>query len=89
MVQGVALDYMHGVLEGVTKLLLGLWVEAPQDCLYAVPAKEIDKRMRGILVPDVINPLPRGVSERKHWKGIPFHAVLFVYILQFVFLSVN
>ena len=46
MVQGVALDYMHGVLEGVTKLLLGLWVEAPQDCLYAVPAKEIDKRMR-------------------------------------------
>lgn len=69
MGQGVTVDYMHGVLEGVTKLLLGLWVEIPQYCLWSVPAKVIDQRLGAILVPDVINPLPRGVSDRKHWKG--------------------
>ena len=69
MVQGIAVDYMHGVLEGVTKLLLTLWMEASQDCLWSVPAKEVDKRMKEVLVPSAINPLPRGVSDRKHWKG--------------------
>lgn len=48
---------------------LGLWVESPQYCLWSVPAKVIDQRLGTILVPDVINPLPRGVSDRKHWKG--------------------
>lgn len=66
---GRPVDYMHRVLEGVTKLLLGLWVESPQYCLRSVPAKVIDQQLGAILVPDVINPLPRGVSDQKHWKG--------------------
>ena len=67
-------DYMHGVLLGVVKLLLSLWInpscrrKLPCDIRSKVPM--ISERLQQLQVPCEITHGPRGFEHLKHWKGI-------------------
>ncbi len=71
IVDGVAIDYMHCLLEGIGKKLFSLWFEQPRTAYYIkLHVGLLDERMAQIKPPDSISRAPRKVSSRKHWKGV-------------------
>lgn len=80
----VPVDYMHAVLEGVTKRLLSTFLDSKyHTCRFYLGnvAKEIDKRMFSIKPPEEFRRSPRSVSTMKHWKASEFRAWLLYYCL--------
>ena len=73
LVQGVAVDYMHCVLLGVTRLLLRLWFTSShhkEPWYIGRHVVEVDKRLCAIRPPDEILRTPRSVEKTvKYWKG--------------------
>lgn len=71
--KGVCLDYIHGVLLGGTKQLMGLWFDTkykdkPWYCGDAIGV--IDVRLCSIQPPLNINRTPRSIeTHRKYFKG--------------------
>ena len=74
MVDGVSCDYMHGVLLGVVKLLLSLWIDPshcrnlPCDIRTKLPV--ISECLQQLQVSCEITHGPRGFEHLKNWKGI-------------------
>jgi hypothetical protein len=61
-VKGTCIDYMHGVLLGITKLLLKLWISpsfAKEDFSVASLSEVIDSRLLQIKPPSFITRVPR------------------------------
>ena len=80
----VPVDYMHAVLEGVTKRLLSTFLDSKyHSCRFYLGnvANEIDKRMVSIKPPEEFRRSPRSVSTMKHWKASEFRAWLLYYCL--------
>ena len=81
VVDGVAVDYTHGILLGVSKQLLKLWLDSQfsgEDWYCGTLVALIDERLMSIKPPNVITRVPRSLEHhRKYWKGI--------YINNFVF----
>lgn len=83
LVLGIVPDYMHGVLLGVTKQLLNLWLSPSR---YKKPwfignkTKSIDKRLKDMKPPDFIQRLPRELeTSRAYFKASELQAWLLYY----------
>ena len=83
--KGVCLEYMHGVLLGVTKQLMGLWFDTkhkdkPWYCGDAIAV--IDERLCSIQPPLNITRIPRSIeTHRKYFKGeLHLQCTFYMYI---------
>ena len=84
--QSVPTDYMHAVLEGVTKALLSTSLDTKfhtRRFYLGAPSttKEIDKRLGRIKPPQEFRRTPRSISSYKQWKASEFRAWLLFYSL--------
>ena len=83
LVDGVAIDYMHGLLLGVQKKLLQLWFTpelAKEPFNISKNVTVLDKRLLAISPPSAINRAPRHVSDSlKYWKASEFRSFLLFY----------
>ena len=73
LVCGVAMDYMHCVLLGVTRLLLHLWFDSShhrEPWYMGKHVAEVDLRLCAIRPPDEIPRTPQSIKETlRYWKG--------------------
>lgn len=70
VVNGMVIDYMHCILEGIGKKLVSLWFSDTGNPYYIKSyAGLVDERLLAIKPPDCITRTPRALSTRKHWKG--------------------
>ncbi len=73
LVRGVAVDYMHCVLLGVTRLLLRLWFSSTQHkepYYIGKHVSKVDERLCSIRPPDEFPRTPRSIEKTlKYWKG--------------------
>ncbi|XP_065892467.1 uncharacterized protein [Dysidea avara] len=85
IIDGTAIDYMHCVLLGITKLLLSLWFssEHSRDQFYiGRSASRVDKRLEEIQPPSCITRKPRSISKHmKYFKASEFKSFLLYYSL--------
>ena len=85
IIRGTAIDYMHCVLLGVTKLLLILWFGSEHKKRTFYIGKHlaaIDKRIKEIRVPSAISRTPRAISQHlKYLKASEYRAFLLYYSL--------
>jgi len=74
VVDGVAVDYMHGMLLGVGKQLLNLWLDSKfngKEWYCGTLITKIDERLKSIQPPNIITRVPRSLEHhRKYWKGM-------------------
>ena len=79
----MAIDYMHGVLLGVQKLLLTLWFSSKfSNRHFSISSKvdSIDFRLSQILPTSEIKCLPRSIAEHlKYWKASELRSFLLYY----------
>ena len=70
LVQSVAIDYMHCLLEGVVKKLLSLWFDFSAE-LYCISkfTDVVDQRLKEIKPPEIVTRLPNSIAKRCYWKG--------------------
>lgn len=80
LVLGIVPDYMHGVLLGVTKQLLNLWLASSKfkkPWFIGHKTKAIDKRLKDMKPPDFIPRLPRQLeTSRAYFKASELQAWL-------------
>ncbi|XP_062518292.1 uncharacterized protein LOC134193481 [Corticium candelabrum] len=72
-VRGTVIDYMHGILLGVTKTLLHRWIdnEHKGERFYIGNKRElIDQCLCSIKPPDYVKRVPRGLQCLGRWKGL-------------------
>ncbi|XP_046565271.1 uncharacterized protein LOC124273980 [Haliotis rubra] len=83
VVDGVVPDYMHGVLLGVTKKLLYMWLSPTSDRKPYFVGKDIStisKRLKNICPPDYVERLPRDLEKNySHLKASELQAWLLFY----------
>lgn len=83
LVLGIVPDYMHGVLLGVTKQLLNLWLTSSKfkkPWFIGHKTKAIDKRLKDMTPPDFIQRLPRQLeTSRAYFKASELQAWLLYY----------
>jgi hypothetical protein len=85
LVSGVVIDYMHGILLGVTKKLLTLWFDGKnykEPFFLGHQMSHIDKLLKVIAPPHTIRRLPRKLSGNyQHWKASELRSWLLYYSL--------
>ena len=73
MIDGMSIDYMHGILLGIGRLLLRLWIQAcHRSELWYIGDQitTIDGRLCSITPPNEIQRTPRSIELTvKFWKG--------------------
>ena len=83
IIDGNTIDYMHSVLLGVTKMLLGLWFDSQHSTeLWYCGNKfeEADCKLLQIKPPINISRLPRSIqNHRGYWKASEYRAWLLFY----------
>lgn len=83
LVRGMGIDYMHGVLLGVQKLLLTLWFSptfSKERFSIFLKVEYVDERLSQILPSSEIKRLPRSISEHlKYWKASELRSFLLFY----------
>lgn len=92
LVKGVPVDYMHCVLEGVTKWMLNKWVSSSNhNCAYYVgrDVSKMDSQLLDQRPPHDFSRAPRSIARhRKHWKASEYRNWLLYYSLPLL-VSVN
>ena len=81
-VRGIAIDYMHCILLGVTRLLVRLWFTTTEINTYSLSSfvNLVDARIARLKPPHTITRLPRSISEHfKFWKAAELRSWLFYY----------
>lgn len=81
-VQGIAIDYMHGVLLGVQKLLLTLWFSPKhknRDFSISEKSDQLNNRLENIHPTLDITRLPRPITDIKYWKASEYRSFLLYY----------
>lgn len=85
LVRGTAVDYMHGVLLGVTRMLLSLWFgsEHHTELWYCGHQVQLcDNRLASIKPPCFVTRTPRSISKhRNYWKASEYRNWLLFFIL--------
>lgn len=72
LVWGVCPDYMHCVLEGVTKQLADIWFSSVKSAAYiGAPSqlRMVTSRLLNLKPPQFFTRLPRTVEDRSLWKA--------------------
>ncbi|KAJ6647760.1 hypothetical protein Bhyg_02983, partial [Pseudolycoriella hygida] len=76
LIMGTVIDYLHCILEGVTKLLLCLWFDSEnhREKYYITPrrAEFVEKNIKTITPLRTFSRKPRPVDERPFWKAHEF-----------------
>lgn len=84
-VKSSGIDYMHGVLLGITKLLINLWtLGSNSKAVFSISTSIniIDDRLKMIKPPSYITRVPRTISNHiKYWKASELRTWLFFYSL--------
>ena len=80
---GTPTDYMHCVLEGVTKRLLTTWIETRAlGCYIGRRLKQIDEQLLKQRPPHDFSRAPRSIRKhRNYWKASEFRNFLLYYSL--------
>ena len=83
LVNGIPIDYMHCVLEGVTKKLLEKWMTSTRcACYIGRFVKQIDKKFLKQRPPHEFSRVPRSIEKhRKYWKASELRNWLLYYAL--------
>ncbi|XP_062566984.1 uncharacterized protein LOC134229281 isoform X2 [Saccostrea cucullata] len=80
IVSGIAIDYMHGVLLGVQKMLLELWFSEKHKGKaynFCNSVCEVDLRLQNIKPTLDITRLPRSIEkDLKYWKASEYRSFL-------------
>lgn len=78
IIECVAVDYMHNVLLGVTKMLMGLWFEkahAAECWSISRRVEEIDRHLLNISRQNWISRAPKSIfKDYAHWKVSEFRS---------------
>jgi hypothetical protein len=86
IVKDIPIDYMHAVLEGVTKTLLcKMWMDGRHSNLLfylARNTKEIDSLLLAIKPPHEFRRSPRCIGTVKYWKASELRAFLLCYAIS-------
>ncbi|KAK3107860.1 hypothetical protein FSP39_023692 [Pinctada imbricata] len=84
-VRSSSIDYMHGVLLGITKLLINLWTSgshSKEKFSISSSISVIDERLKKIKPPSYVTRIPRTISNHlKYWKASELRNWLFFYSL--------
>ena len=85
IIKGIAVDYMHCVLLGVTKMLTTLWFDkahAAEDWNISKRLEAVDRCLLNITPPNCISRPPRSIAKDfAHWKASEFRSFLFFYAI--------
>lgn len=84
LVDGVPIDYMHCVLEGVTKRLLNIWVQPNPYCAAHIRKSmaNVDRLLLQQHPPHEFSRPPRSIlKHRNYWKASEFRNWLLYYSL--------
>lgn len=85
VVKGTVPDYMHGILLGITKMLLNKWFspsESRKRYFVVKHLKAISKRLQSIKPPNSIERLPRDLEHHyNHFKATELQAWLLYYAI--------
>jgi hypothetical protein len=80
-INSTSVDYMHGVLLGITKLLTKLWISTTHSkeiFFISSYVEVIDQRLLMIKPPSIITRVPRTLSDHfKYWKASELRSWLF------------
>ncbi len=91
LVQGVPIDYMHCILEGVVKWLLEKWFTSKnhgQPYYIGTSVNSIDSLLLIQRPPHDFSRAPRSIAKtRKHWKASEFRTWLLYYSLPLLISS--
>ncbi|XP_053407190.1 uncharacterized protein LOC128559474 [Mercenaria mercenaria] len=83
IVQGIGIDYMHGVLLGIQKLMITLWFSSThkgKHFSFFNSVFEADRRLLSICPTLNISRLPRSINnDLKYWKASEFRSFLLFY----------
>ena len=83
VVDSTAIDYMHCVLLGITKLLLSLWFgskHSREEYYIGRSVSTVDRRLLEIQPPSCITHKPRSISNHmKYFKASEYRAFLLYY----------
>ena len=84
----MSIDYMHGILLGIGRLLLRLWIQACNHLeLWYIGDQitTIDDRLCSITPPNEIQRTPRSIELTvKFWKGSYIHVVIYYLAISFL-----
>ena len=79
--KGIAVDYMHCVFLGVTKMLMTWWFDkthASEDGNIRKHVENVDSRLLNITPPNCISRAPRSIAkDHPHWKASEFFFMVF------------
>ena len=85
IIKDIAVDYMHCVLLGVTKMLTTLWFDkahAAEDWNISKTLEAVDRRLLNITPPNCISRPPRSIAKDfAHWKASEYRSFLFFYAI--------
>lgn len=80
--KSVPIDYMHAVLEGVTKSLIRFWFDSTNHgtrFYLGTQVGDINRALLRIKPPHEFRRTPRSVTTSKYWKASEFRAWLLFY----------
>ncbi|KAH8027984.1 hypothetical protein HPB51_012254 [Rhipicephalus microplus] len=82
LVWGLFPEYMHCVLEGITKQVTEMWLSAiDSSCYIGRNLKLIESRLRLIKTPIIFSRSGRSLSDRAFWKATEWRCWLLFYSL--------
>ena len=89
VVRAVNIDYMHGVLLGIQKLLLNRWFShqhSKQSFSIADKVDIVDRKISEIKLSSAIKRMPRSISDTlKYWKASKFRSFLLYFRVPCMF----
>ena len=85
--KGIAVDYMHCVFLGVTKMLMTRWFDkthASEDGNIRKHVENVDSRLLNITPPNCISRAPRSIAkDHPHWKASEFFLWYSLFVKHF------
>ncbi len=84
LTEAVTVDYMHAVLEGISRKLLSFCLDSKNHSCHLYLGRDIevmDKKIKSIKPPQEFRRSPRSISSFKQWKASEYRAWLLYYCL--------
>ena len=82
ILKSIPIDYMHAVLEGVTKSLLTFWFDSKnhtKNFYLGGKSQDINRALLRIKPPHDFRRTPRSIQTAKYWKASEYRAWLLFY----------
>ncbi|XP_069102496.1 uncharacterized protein [Argopecten irradians] len=82
LIRGTTIDYMHCVLLGIMKMMIGLWINQDhRQEAWSIRASidSINERIRCVRPPHLISRMPQNIDDYGDWKASEFRTFLLFY----------